>query len=184
MPIVAPKSTILLTGASGFVAAHLGQQLLQRGFKVRGTVRSAAKGQFLVDLYAKEGLTEFEYVIVEDVEQEGVFDECVKGVDGIAHTASPFHFNVTDPYELINPAVQGTVNILRSALKEPKVQRVVITSSVASVINPYTPGYNFTEEDWNTHSPEQVTLKGNECSGIDAYRASKAVCHDKIVSLT
>jgi nucleoside-diphosphate-sugar epimerase len=184
MPIVAPKSTILLTGASGFIAVHLGQQLLQRGFKVRGTVRSAAKGQFLVDLYAKEGLTEFEYVIVEDIEREGIFDECVKGVDGIAHTASPFHFDVSDPSQLINPAVQGTVNILRSALKEPKVQRVVITSSVASILNPAPEGYVFTEADWNTHSPEQVTLKGKDCSGVDAYLASKTVCPSMILLLS
>lgn len=48
------------------------------------------------------------------------------------HAASPFHFNVTDPYkDLINPAVNGTENILKSAFKEPKVQRIVITSSFA-----------------------------------------------------
>lgn len=64
--------------------------------------------------------------------QEGAFDEAVKKVDGVAHTASPFHFNVTDPYtDLINPAVNGTLNLLKSAIKEPKIQRVVITSSFA-----------------------------------------------------
>jgi nucleoside-diphosphate-sugar epimerase len=49
--------------------------------------------------------------------QEGAFDEAVKGVDAVAHTASPFHFNVTDPKELTEPAVQGTTGILRSIQK-------------------------------------------------------------------
>lgn len=61
---------MLLTGASGFLAAHVGQQLLQRGYRVRGTVRSQEKGQYLVDLYKKDGLDKaFEFVIVEDIEQ-------------------------------------------------------------------------------------------------------------------
>lgn len=132
MPAVAPGSLILLTGASGFVAAHLGQQLLQRGFQVRGTVRSAAKGDYLKELYAKDGLKGFEYVIVEDIEVAGAFDEAVKDVAGVAHTASPFHFAIdSDPQKLIAPAVKGTLNLLNSALKESKIQRVVITSSFA-----------------------------------------------------
>lgn len=98
---------------------------------MRGSVRSAEKGEYLKALYAKEGLTSFEYVLVPDVEVEGAFDEAVKGIDGIEHTASPFHFNCTEPDQLIKPAVQGTLGIMRSALKEPKVQRIVITSSFA-----------------------------------------------------
>lgn len=75
--------------------------------------------------------------------QDGAFDEAVKGVDGIAHTASPFHFRVEDPHtDLINPAVKGTKGLLNSALLEPKVQRVVITSSFASIVNPYEPVYS------------------------------------------
>jgi len=46
-----------------------------------------------------------------------VFDEAVKGVQAVAHTASPFHFNITDPQELIGPAVKGTTGILKSIQK-------------------------------------------------------------------
>ena len=46
-----------------------------------------------------------------------MFDEAVKGVDAVAHTASPFHFNITDPQELIGPAVKGTTGILKSIQK-------------------------------------------------------------------
>lgn len=77
------------------------------------------------------GFPNSEYVIVEDVEAPAAFDAAVKGVDGVLHTASPFHFNITnDAYvDLINPAVNGTLNLLKSALLETKIQRVVITSS-------------------------------------------------------
>lgn len=65
------------------MAAHVCQQLLARGYAVRGTVRSAAKGQFLADLFKSP---RFEFVIVEDIEKEGAFDACLVGVEGIAHT--------------------------------------------------------------------------------------------------
>lgn len=60
-------SAVLLTGASGFLAVHVALQLLKRGYKVRGTVRSAAKGKYLDNLFAKFG-DKWEWVIVEDVE--------------------------------------------------------------------------------------------------------------------
>ncbi|KAK4051516.1 hypothetical protein OIO90_004730 [Microbotryomycetes sp. JL221] len=176
MPAVPKNSTILLTGASGYLAAHVGRQLLQAGYTVRGTVRSDSKGQYLKNLYEAEGLTKFEYVIVEDVEPEGAFDEAVKGVDGIAHTASPFHFRVEDPHrDLINPAVRGTLSVLNSASKESKVQRIVITSSFASIVNPRDPVHTFNEEEWNEYSPKQVEEKGKDCDPSQSYRASKVL---------
>ncbi|KAM0786222.1 hypothetical protein ACM66B_007025 [Microbotryomycetes sp. NB124-2] len=176
MPAVSKQSTILLTGASGYLAAHVGRQLLEAGHHVRGTVRSPSKGEYLKKLYAKEGLNDFEYVIVEDIEHEGAFDEAVKGVDGIAHTASPFHFNVQDPHkDLINPAVKGTQSILKSASKEPKVQRIVITSSFASIVNPRDPVHTFNEQEWNEYSPKQVEEHGKDTDPSQSYRASKVL---------
>ncbi|KAG0661671.1 methylglyoxal reductase (NADPH-dependent) gre2 [Rhodotorula mucilaginosa] len=177
MPTVPKGSLVLISGPSGFLGAHCAQQLLEHGFRVRGTVRSQDKGQYLADLFKKQGYGEdkFEFVIVEDVEAAGAFDEAIKGVDAFLHTASPFHFNVTDPHkDLINPAVQGTLNALKSAASEPKVKRVVITASFACIMEPKEPGtYVFTEKDWNEHSLKQVEEKGKDVDGGQAYRASK-----------
>ncbi|BGP27383.1 hypothetical protein JCM10295v2_006351 [Rhodotorula toruloides] len=174
MPAVPASSFVLISGPSGFLGAHVAQQLLQAGFRVRGTVRSNEKGQYLVDHFKQQGLDNFDFVVVEDIEASGAFDKAVKGVDAVVHTASPFHFNVTDPYkDLINPAVQGTLNALRSAAKEPKVKRVVITSSFAAVVNPHDPVYTFTEQDWNEYSPKQVEEKGKDVDPSQAYRCSK-----------
>jgi len=85
---------------------------------------SKDKGEFLIKKFGSEN---FSYVIVEDLENENGFDEAVKGVDAIEHTASPFHFKVEDPYkDLVNPAVNGTLSVLKSAQKNgDKVQRIV-----------------------------------------------------------
>ncbi|KAK7687131.1 hypothetical protein QCA50_009634 [Cerrena zonata] len=120
---------VLVTGANGFIAVWLVKDLLEKGFSVRGTVRSEAKGEHIKKLFSQYG-DKLEIVIVDDITKEDAFDEVVKGVDAIEHTASPFHFNVSDPQELIRPAVAGTTSVLQSALKfGTSVKRVVVLSS-------------------------------------------------------
>lgn len=176
MPTVSDQAYVLLTGASGFLAAHIAQQLIERGFKVRGTVRSQEKGEYLSKHVVKDSKN-WDFVIVEDVEKEGAFQEAVKGVDAVLHTASPFHFNVQDPHkDLIDPAVKGTKNLLQAAASEASIKRVVITSSFAAIVNPYDPVYVFKEDkDWNEYSPKQVEEKGKDVDPAQAYRASKTL---------
>ncbi|KAI7133654.1 NAD(P)-binding protein, partial [Hortaea werneckii] len=107
---------------------------------------------------------------------EGAFDEAVVSdppFETVIHTASPFHFNVTDVQkELLDPAIIGTTGILKSIKKSaPSVKRVVITSSFASIINPYKgswPEHTYTETDWNPITQQQAIE--NPANG---YRASK-----------
>lgn len=182
MPAVAKGDLILLTGASGFIATHTVAHFLAAGYRVRGTVRSKEKGEYLVNLFKGQG--DFEYAIVEDIAEPSAFDEAVKGVDGIAHTASPFYLDAKTADELIKPAVQGTVGVLESAYKNtPNLKRVVITSSVAAIIVPEPTGprhaggapYTFTEEDWNDYSPGVIEKEGADAPGGDKYRASKTL---------
>ncbi|RDB20372.1 Ketoreductase azaE [Hypsizygus marmoreus] len=174
MPAVT-SGKVLVSGANGFIASWVIRDLLEKGYSVRGTVRSTAKGQHLLDLYKKYG-DKFELVIVEDITKEGAFDEAVKGVDAIEHTASPFHYKTEDPKDYIEPAVNGTIGILKSALKNaPTVKRVVVTSSVASFLN-FQPGLqHLGESDWNTLSVKELEEKGWDCLGIHKYCASKTL---------
>ena len=87
---------VLVTGANGYLATWVVKKYLEAGYSVRGTVRSLSKSAFLNDKFANYG-DRFELVIVEDITKDGAFDEAVKGVDAIAHTASPFHFKATNP---------------------------------------------------------------------------------------
>lgn len=121
----------------------------------------------------------FEIVEVKDLQDDGAFNEAVKGVDGIAHIASPFHFKVTDPYkDLINPAVNGTLSLLNAAkdYAGPQLKHVVITSSFAAIMEPKAPGYEYTEADWNQASITVCETKpASEVPPPEAYRASKAL---------
>ncbi|KAF8545719.1 NAD(P)-binding protein [Imleria badia] len=103
-------------------------------------------------------------------------------MDAIEHTASPFHLNAVDPDELIKPAVNGTVGILKSILKDEstKVKRVVITSSGVAVFRHDPNPTTFTEADWNNQCLE--ILKKYEDEGrkievpnMEIYRASKTL---------
>ncbi|KZT38291.1 NAD(P)-binding protein [Sistotremastrum suecicum HHB10207 ss-3] len=174
MPAVA-AGKVLVSGTSGFLGAWVARTLLEKGFSVRGTVRSDPKGEYLKKLFAShEG--NFEYVIVKDIEADGAFDEAVKGVVAVEHTASPFHFNAEDPQALIGPAVNGTVGILKSIVKYgSEVKRVVVTSSIASIIVPVTKHTVFTEKDWNTVAPKEVEEKGKGASAGHKYQASKTL---------
>lgn len=176
MPAIKAPATVLVTGASGFIAVWVCKALLEAGYTVRGTVRSTSKGDYLVNLFKPYG-DKFRYVIVEDIAKEGAFDESVKGVDAVAHTASPFHLQADDPQDLIEPAVKGTVGILASVDKyAPNVQRLVITSSVAAILDPSKPaGTIYTEDDWNTFSLNEVEKKGKGAAAMEKYRASKTL---------
>ncbi|THH19273.1 hypothetical protein EW146_g1844 [Bondarzewia mesenterica] len=175
MPAVAPPSKVLVSGANGYIAAWVIRTLLEKGYSVRGTVRSASKGDHLKKLFAQYG-DKFELVVVEDITKVGAFDEAVKGVDLIFHTASPFHFNVTEPDELIIPATKGTVSILESAKKHgSSVKRIVVTSSCAAVVKPSATPAVWDETSWNEPSIEEVKEKGRNAQLPVMYCASKTL---------
>lgn len=172
-------SLVLVTGTTGYIAAHAAQQLLEEGYKVRGTARDANsdKARHLKELFKSHG-SNFEIVKAGDLEEDGVFDEAVADVDGILHIASPFHFNAKDPYtDLVNPAVNGTLSLLKSAKQHgSKVKHVVVTSSVAAIYGPPKgDGYTYTERDWNDNAVEEIEKsKGSkDFNPMTAYRASK-----------
>ncbi|KAK4938058.1 hypothetical protein LTR66_015133, partial [Elasticomyces elasticus] len=106
------QQTVLITGASGFLAAHVLTAFLEAGYKVRGTVRSESTAEKVRKSHAKY-VDNLSFAIVRDITASGAFDEAVDGVDGVIHTASPFVVQVQDnEKELLDPAIKGTVGIL------------------------------------------------------------------------
>ncbi|KAG6336084.1 hypothetical protein ID866_3010 [Astraeus odoratus] len=175
MPVVHPHRKVLISGANGYIAMWVARELLEQGYSVRGTVRSAAKGVHPRRQFAKYG-EQFEIVVIEDMTKEGAFDEAVKGVDAIVHTASPAHLNARHPEELIEPAVKGTVGILQSTLKHgTSVKRVVITSTASAVVHDEPTPTTFTEKDWNLQCLEIVKEEGENADSDIKYRASKTL---------
>lgn len=78
---------MLVTGSTGLVGAHVVDNLLKRGIRVRAIARSKAKADRMLKSrpqYAQ--LLEFEFI--DDLTTPGVFDNAVKGIDGVIHIAS------------------------------------------------------------------------------------------------
>jgi nucleoside-diphosphate-sugar epimerase len=125
-------SWILVTGASGFLASHVCLEFLQRGFRVRGTVRDPAQSSLLLTSarfkpYADLGAIELVSVPPLGAD-DGAYDEAIKGAAAIIHTAYVTYI-VPDPNEVITPMVAGVRSILAAAIREPAVRSVVFTSS-------------------------------------------------------
>ncbi|KAH9166716.1 D-lactaldehyde dehydrogenase [Lactarius sanguifluus] len=175
MVAVSPPAKVLVTGVNGYLAVWIVKKYLEAGYSVRGTVRSLSKSAFLKEQFAEYG-ERLELVMVEDITKDGAFDEVVKGIDAIAHTASPFHYNAIDPDELIVPAVQGTTSILNSALKHGTgVKRVVLTSSVAAVREDHPTRREYDETSWNNAAVAAVASKGSAAGPVMIYLASKTL---------
>lgn len=175
MVAISPPAKVLVTGANGYLATWVVKKYLEAGYSVRGTVRSLTKSAFLKDKFAQYG-DRFELVVVEDITKDGAFDDAVKGVDAIAHTASPFHYNSTNPDDLIVPAVRGTTAILNSALKHgSNLKRVVLTSSAVAILEVTTVPRVFTESSWNEAAVEAVKTKGSAAGPFVIYCASKTL---------
>jgi nucleoside-diphosphate-sugar epimerase len=109
---------------------------LDAGYRVRGTVRDPKNEKKTQYLRTLPGAAERLELVALDLEKsdQSVFDKAAEGCTLIAHTASPLPaHSPKDENELIKPAVQGTLAVLKAALKSSTVKKVVVTSSVAAV---------------------------------------------------
>ncbi|MDO6521477.1 aldehyde reductase [Shimia thalassica] len=151
------SSPVLVTGATGYVAGWIVKQLLEAGLTVHAPVRdpdAASKIQHLLDIaQASQGSIKF---FKADLLKDGSYAEAMKGCSVVFHTASPFTVHVKDPQkELIDPAVNGTRNVLEQASQTESVKRVVLTSSCAAIYADAVdcaaaPNGILTEDVWNT----------------------------------
>ncbi|KIW66910.1 hypothetical protein PV04_06197 [Phialophora macrospora] len=169
-----PINYVLVTGATGFLGAHVVDELLTRGLRVRAAVRNLSKGNLMRDA-RPQYMSKLDLVQVADFTANASFEEAVKDVDGVIHVASPLTFGVQDnEKDFLLPAIKGVTSVLKAAAQAPQVQRVVITSSFASVIDvdrKAPPHFIYTAADWNPLTYEEAA--DNNSSEVVAYRGSK-----------
>ena len=130
------KTNILVTGGTGYIASWVIKFLLEEGHQVHATVRDLKNEEKNRHLWKLNEENNGELNLFEaDLLQEGSFDEAMEGVEYVIHMASPFQvYGIKDPQkQLIEPALQGTRNVLNSANKSDNVKRVVLTSSIAAI---------------------------------------------------
>ncbi|XP_076883829.1 phenylacetaldehyde reductase-like [Bidens hawaiensis] len=121
---------VCVTGASGFIV----KLLLDHGYTVNATVRSLDDPSKTEHLLALDGAKERLSLFEANLTAVGSFDSALNGCVCLFHTASPVLLSVDDPQaQLIDPAVKGTLNVLKSAAKVQSLKKVVLTSSMAAV---------------------------------------------------
>ncbi|CAD6343689.1 unnamed protein product [Miscanthus lutarioriparius] len=129
----AAKGKVCVTGASGFIASWLVKRLLESGYHVLGTVRDPGNDKKVGHLWNLEGAKERLQLVRADLLEEGSFDDAVMASEGVFHTASPVITKSDSKAEMLDSAINGTLNVLRSCKKNPSLRRVVLTSSSATV---------------------------------------------------
>ena len=158
---------VLVTGGSGFVGIHCIAQLLNAGYRVRTTVRSLTREAEIRAMLKRAGLapeTDLLTLVTADLTADKGWAEAVAGCRYVLHVASPFPMKAPKHEdELIRPAREGTLRVLRAA-RDAGIERLVLTSSFAAVGYGLPPG-NFTEADWSdVNGP-----------GMTAYAKSKTL---------
>jgi nucleoside-diphosphate-sugar epimerase len=157
---------VLVTGGSGFLGGWCLVELLQRGYEVRTTVRDLGREEEIRDAVSSAGQPgEKLSVLAADLGEDGGWQAAVEGCDYVLHVASPFPpVQPRDPDELIVPAREGTLRVLRAALAAG-VKRTVVTSSVAAIGGGSKSPGPLTEEDWTDL----------DFPGLSPYVRSKAI---------
>lgn len=170
---------VLLTGGSGHIGFRTLVEALSKGYKVRAAVRSDAKiAEITAAKSTQPYLDQLSFTVIPDITKSGAFDEAVRGVDYIVHLASPLGTpSDDDEANIVQPAIRGTLSILHSALKEPKVQRIVITSSVAAVV-PRATGTRENEHPYTADSV-QPDPHGPYPNSFAAYASSKVLAYNR-----
>ena len=161
MTEAAQSKTVLMTGGSGFLGGWCIAALLDRGYAVRTTIRDLAREEHVRSQVAAAGTDAGDRltVLAADLHSDDGWADAVAGCDYVLHTASPFPpKQPKDPDDLIVPARDGALRVLRAAL-DASVSRIVMTSSVAAVRGGGDPvrGSAYTDEDWTDSGNTSLT---------------------------
>ncbi|RAH80188.1 NAD(P)-binding protein [Aspergillus japonicus CBS 114.51] len=185
-----PGSTVVVTGANGYLASHTSNELLKLGYRVRGTVRSPKP--WLNAFYEREyGPDRFHTVLVPDFRDPAAIESILADADGVVHLVSDFTLG-TDINEVVPWSRQATLSVLQAASQVSSIRRVVLISSSMAL---YTPdpgqqGVVVDQDTWNMSAvlkalspswnlktqPHEPTSQGMQKRQVEVYSACKMIC--------
>ncbi|KAJ2892182.1 hypothetical protein MKZ38_010146 [Zalerion maritima] len=165
-----------MTGASSFLGGHILAQLLERGYKVRGSVRSQEKADAIRRNYNAYS-HKLEILVVEDISADVSLAKLMVDAVAVVHVASPVNLNpANNERDLLRPAIKGTLNVLRAAATNGStIKRVILTSTMATMSQVGSgpiPGKIYSEADWNSVTWDQAVASPD---GHYVYCASKTL---------
>ncbi len=145
------SGVVLVTGASGYMATHVVQQLLRAGYKVRGTVRSLQDTKKVTPLRNICPSFQHNLELVEaDLLRRESWIPAVRGCTNVIHTASPVptgYRNLDDENEYLKPIVEGTLSVLKASREVGNIRRFVLTGSISAVTPFSAESRTYSDED-------------------------------------
>jgi dihydroflavonol-4-reductase len=156
---------VLVTGATGFIGLHCIHQLLNQGYAVNGSLRSPKRKDEIIEaLKNKNTPIENLNLFVFNLTEDNGWDEGMQGCDYLLHIASPLSVKAYDDDFFVKPAVAGVKRAFKFA-KKHNIKKVVLTSSVAAIIETDEEKEYFDENDWSDI----------DCREISSYAKSKTM---------
>ena len=156
---------VLVTGATGFIGLHCIHQLLNQGYAVNGSLRSPKRKDEIIEaLKNKNTPVENLNLFVFNLTEDNGWDEGMQGCDYLLHIASPLSVKAYDDDFFVKPAVAGVKRAFKFA-KKHNIKKVVLTSSVAAIIETDEEKEYFDENDWSDIN----------CREISSYAKSKTM---------
>ena len=131
------KPLVTITGVEGFLGSQTALQFLKDGsFRVRGTIRNSTGSKELAPIEAAigEDFEDLELVEAELLDENSVM-RSIEGSTYVVHHASPYYFDNMTREEMVKPAVNGTLAVMRACTAN-NVKRIVATSSISAIANP------------------------------------------------
>ena len=151
--------SVAVSGGTGYLASWIIKHLLDRGMTVRTSIRDLSDKSKYEHLLGLKGARNQLQIFEADLQAEGSFDKVISDCELVIHTASPFKITGIRDFhkDIIEPAVEGTKNILAAVNRTASVKRVVMTASMASICGDSAdilnkPDKIFTADDWNSSS--------------------------------
>lgn len=149
---------VLVTGISGYIGQHCAAELLKNGYAVRGSVRSLSKKDEVTAGISKEidPKDNLEYCQLDLMKDDG-WEKAMEGCDFVLHVASPYVTKEPkNENDLIKPAVEGTQRALKAA-KKSGVKRVVLTSSMVSMLGDVDSSLDLNPNSWTNENAKNAT---------------------------
>ena len=155
------QETVLVTGGTGFVGMQIILQLLEKGYKVRTTVRNLKSDEKVRKTLKDNGIQSFEnlsFVQTELTEDEN-WENAMQGCTYVLSVAAPVFFDKPkDEAEAIRPAKEGILRVLKYA-KKANVKRVVMTSNFGAIgFTQFDKSRTTTEDDWTNTNNKAVSV--------------------------